>query len=178
MWQTGGPTRTSPDYNCEVANPACQTTLGYPPVAVRLVGGGATSHWRLVRNGLPSSPSLISIRLTAWTWITVYIVPPSQGRGGVNTHTHTHTRQIDTGGYPRVVFYEMLGEKLHSCNPVKYGCATCLPHKGGGVPLVPCPRTQQASLPACSPHYPLFYAERQAGKLWIPFFKVFWFDLT
>ena len=53
------------DYNCEVANPACQTTLGYPPVAVRLVGGGATSHSRLVRNGLPSSPSLISIRLTA-----------------------------------------------------------------------------------------------------------------
>ena len=38
------PTRTSPGYNCEVANPACQTTLGYPPVAVRLVGGGATSH--------------------------------------------------------------------------------------------------------------------------------------
>ena len=32
------------DYNCEAANPACQTTLGYPPVAVRLVGGGATSH--------------------------------------------------------------------------------------------------------------------------------------
>ena len=38
------PSRTSPDYNCEVANPTCQTTLGYPPVAVRLVGGGATSH--------------------------------------------------------------------------------------------------------------------------------------
>ena len=38
------PSRTSPGYNCEVANPACQTTLGYPPVAVRLVGGGATSH--------------------------------------------------------------------------------------------------------------------------------------
>ena len=38
------PSRTSPDYNCEVANPACPTTLGYPPVAVRLVGGGATSH--------------------------------------------------------------------------------------------------------------------------------------
>ena len=91
------PSRTSPDYNCEVANPSCQTTLGYPPVAVRLVGGGATSHSRLVRNGLPSSPSLISIRLTAWTWITVHAVPPSQGRGGVNTHTHrsfgyTHDR--------------------------------------------------------------------------------------
>ena len=51
------PTRTSPDYNCEVANPACQeATLGYPPVAVRLVGGGATSHLSLVRNGLQSFP--------------------------------------------------------------------------------------------------------------------------
>ena len=50
MW----PSRTSPDYNCEVANPACQTTLGYPPMAVRLVDGGATRHSRLVRNGLPS----------------------------------------------------------------------------------------------------------------------------
>ena len=48
------PSRTSPGYNCEVANPACPTTVGYPPVAVRLVGGGATSHSRLVRNGLPS----------------------------------------------------------------------------------------------------------------------------
>ena len=38
------PSRTSPGYNCEVANPACQTTLGYPSVAVHLVGGGATSH--------------------------------------------------------------------------------------------------------------------------------------
>ena len=40
------PTRTSPGYNCESANPACRkkATLGYPPVAVRLVGGGATSH--------------------------------------------------------------------------------------------------------------------------------------
>ena len=38
------PSHTSPGYNCEVANPACQTTLGYPPVAVRLVGGGTNSH--------------------------------------------------------------------------------------------------------------------------------------
>ena len=50
------PSRTSPGYNCEVANPPCQMTLGYPPVAVGLVGGGATSHSRLVRNGLPSFP--------------------------------------------------------------------------------------------------------------------------
>ena len=40
-----------------------------------------------------------------------------------------------------------------------------------------CPRTQQANLPACSPQRPL-HAERQAGKLWIPFFKVFWYDST
>ena len=52
------PTRTSPDYNCKVVNPAWQTTLKYPPGAVRLVGGGATSHSRLVRNRLPSFPSL------------------------------------------------------------------------------------------------------------------------
>ena len=50
------PSRASPGYNCEVANPAGQMTLGYPPVAVHLAGGGATSHSRLVRNGLPSFP--------------------------------------------------------------------------------------------------------------------------
>ena len=49
-------TRTSPGYNCEVANPACQTTLGYLPVAVRLVGGGAIGHSKLVRIGQPSFP--------------------------------------------------------------------------------------------------------------------------
>ena len=42
---------------------------------------------------------------------------------------------------------------------------------------MPCPRTQQANLPACSPQPPL-NAERQAGKLQIPFFKVFWYDST
>ena len=40
---------------------------------------------------------------------------------------------------------------------------------------MPCPRTQQANLPACSPQPPL-NAERQAEKLWIPFFKVFRYD--
>ena len=81
------PSRTSPSYNYEVANPACQTTLGYPPVGVHLVGGGTTSLSRLVRNGLPSSPSLISIRLTARIRIAVHAVPPSRGRGGVNKQT-------------------------------------------------------------------------------------------
>ena len=42
---------------------------------------------------------------------------------------------------------------------------------------MPCPRTQQANLLACSPQPPL-NAERQAGKLWIAFFKVFWYDST
>ena len=50
------PTRTLPGANCEVANPACQTTLGYPPVAVSLFGGGTNSQLRLVLNGLPSFP--------------------------------------------------------------------------------------------------------------------------
>ena len=41
--------------------------------------------------------------------------------------------------------------------------------KVGASRLVPCPRTQQANLPACSPQSPL-NAERQAGKLWMLFF--------
>ena len=49
--------------------------------------------------------------------------------------------------------------------------------KAGVSRLVPCSRTQQANLPACSPQPPL-NAEHQARKLWIPFFKVFWYDLT
>ena len=51
----------------------------------------------------------------------------------------------------------MLGEQLHNCNPVKHGHAICLPHKDEGIPLSALPKdTQQASLPACSPHYPFF----------------------
>ena len=42
---------------------------------------------------------------------------------------------------------------------------------------MPCPRTQQANLPACSPQ-PSRNAKRQAGKLRTPFFKVFWYDST
>ena len=42
---------------------------------------------------------------------------------------------------------------------------------------MPCSRTQQAKLPDDSPRYPL-NAERQAGKLWIPFCKVFWYEST
>ena len=42
---------------------------------------------------------------------------------------------------------------------------------------MPCPRTQQANLPACSPQPPL-NAERQTGKQRMPFFKVFWYEST
>ena len=44
------------------------------------------------------------------------------------------------------------------------GPTTCLPHKEGGIPLGVLPKAQQASLPACFPHYP-YCAKRQAGKL-------------
>ena len=49
--------------------------------------------------------------------------------------------------------------------------------KLGATRLVPCPRTQQANFPAYSPQNTL-NAERQAGKLWILFFRVFWYDST
>ena len=44
--------------------------------------------------------------------------------------------------------------------------------KMGASRQVPCPRAQKAKLPACSPQLPI-NAERQAGKLWIPFLKSF-----
>jgi len=40
---------------------------------------------------------------------------------------------------------------------------------------VPRPKTQQANSPAYL-HINLLNAERQAGKLWIPTFRVFWYD--
>ena len=66
---------------------------------------------------------------------------------------------------------------LGSCLFRGFLWAICLPHKGGASRKVLCPSTQQANLPACSPQPPL-NAERQAGKLRIPFFKVFWYDST
>ena len=32
------------------------------------------------------------------------------------------TRRTAIGGYPKVASYDMLGEQLHYCNPVKHGC--------------------------------------------------------
>ena len=61
---------------------------------------------------------------------------------------------------------------------MKYGRATCLPHKGGGVPLSALPKDTTSKLAGLFFTLSLLYAERQAGKLWIPFFKVFWYDST
>ena len=58
------------------------------------------------------------------------------------------------------------------------GGATCLPHKGGGVPLSALPKDTTSKLAGLFSTLSLFYAERQAGKLWIPVFKVFWYDST
>ena len=40
----------------------------------------------------------------------------------------------------------MLGEQLYNCNPVKYGYATCLPHKDRGVPLSALPKDTTSKL--------------------------------
>ena len=72
----------------------------------------------------------------------------------------------------------MLDEQLHNCNPVKYGCATCLPHRDGDIPLNDLPRNTTKKLAGMFSTLSLFYAKRQAGKLSIPFFKVFWYDST
>ena len=81
------PTHTSPDYNCEVANPAChkRQLLGTRQwqSALLVVGLPATQDWFEMSCHL--SPSLISIRSTV-TLIAVHAIPPSQGRGGVTTN--------------------------------------------------------------------------------------------
>ena len=89
------PTRTSPDYNCEVANQHVRRLLGTHQwqSTLLVVGLPVTQDW--FEMGCHLSSSLISIRLTAWTWITVHAVPPSQGRGGVNTNNKQTSCGID-----------------------------------------------------------------------------------
>ena len=41
---------------------------------------------------------------------------------------------------------DMLGEQPHNYNPVKYGRAICLPHKGGGIPLSALPKDTTSKL--------------------------------
>ena len=47
---------------------------------------------------------------------------------------------------------------------MKYGQATCLPHRGKGVPLSALPKDKTSKLASLFSILSLFYAERQAGK--------------
>ena len=60
---------------------------------------------------------------------------------------------------------DMLDYQLHNCNPVKYERATCLLHKGGGVPLSVLPKDTTSKLAGLFSTLSLFYVERQAGNL-------------
>ena len=73
----------------------------------------------------------------------------------------------------------MLGWQLHNCNRVKYGLATCLPHKGRGISLGALPKDTTSKLVGLLSTLSLFYAERQAGKaVNTIFFEVVWYDST
>ena len=73
------------------------------------------------------------------------------------------------------IFWTGRPHSLGSCH-FRGVWTTCLPHKGGGVPLSILPKntSELAGLFSTTS----LNAERQAGKLWIPFFKVFWYDST
>ena len=74
------------------------------------------------------------------------------------------------------VFWTGRPHSLGSCHfPSVW--ATCLPCKGGGVPLSALPKDTTRELGDLFSTIPL-NAERQAGKLWISFLKVFWYDST
>ena len=77
------PTRTSPGYNCEVANPACRKKrlLGTHQwqSALLVVGLSATQDW--FEMGCHFSPSLISVKLTTCR-------TSIRGRNGVTTNKH------------------------------------------------------------------------------------------
>ena len=55
---------------------------------------------------------------------------------------------------------------------------TCFPRKGGGIQLSALPKNTTSKLAVLFSTTSFFNAERPAGKLWIPFFKVFWYDST
>ena len=88
------------------------------------------------------------------------------------------TRRTAIGGYPRVISYDMLGEQLYNCKPVKCGYATCLPHRDGGVPLIVLPKDTTSNLAGFFSTLFLLYAKGQAEKPCIPFFEDFCYDST
>ena len=56
------------------------------------------------------------------------------------------TRRTAIDGYPRIASYDMMGEQLYNCNPVKYSYAICLPHNDGGIPLSTLPKDTTSKL--------------------------------
>ena len=94
MWQTGCP----PLHRITIVKLLTQhirRLLGTHQLqsAFLVVGLPVTQDW--FKMGCHLSPSLISIRLTAWTWIVVHAVPPSRGRGGVTTNTDLQSRRTN-----------------------------------------------------------------------------------
>ena len=68
---------------------------------------------------------------------------------------------------------DMLGEQLHNYNPVKYGRATCLPHKGGGIPLSALPKDTTSKLAGLSSTLSLFMLSAKQGSCEYHFLKSF-----
>ena len=92
MWQTGGPPVLHRIIILKLLTQHVRRLLGTHQwqSALVVVGLPVTEDW--FEMGCHLFPSLISIRLTARTWIAVHAVPPSQRRGGVNTNKQTSLR--------------------------------------------------------------------------------------
>ena len=74
------------------------------------------------------------------------------------------------------IFWAGRSHLLGSCH-FRGVWATCLPPKGGDVPLSALPKDTTSELADLfSQHF--LNAERQAGKLCIPLLKVLWYDST
>ena len=68
---------------------------------------------------------------------------------------------------------DMLGKQLHNCNPVKYGRATCLPHKGGGILLSALPKDTTSKLAGLFSPLSLLMLSAKQGSCEYHFLKSF-----
>ena len=68
---------------------------------------------------------------------------------------------------------DMLGKQLHNYNPVKYGYATCLPHKDGGIPLSALPKDTTSKLAGLFYTLSLFMLSAKQGSCEYHFLKSF-----
>ena len=72
------------------------------------------------------------------------------------------------------IFWAGLRHSFKSCY-FRVVWDTCLPHKGGGVSLSVLPKDTTRELAGL---FSTTFPKCRAGKLWIPFFKVVWYDST